>query len=403
MKRILFLLAVVLSNSISHAQVITYEDSLNAGLVRKSNPTVISGYGEAKFSYLKENQTGKANIPRAIIFLGHRFNEKIQFFSEWELENAKLAGGASGEFSLEQFLLKFNINKDIYLVSGLFVPRIGIINENHLPTTFNGNDRPFLETSLIPATWREIGVGLYGNSNKIVGLNYSIALVNGLNCSKFSNGDGIRSGRAEGSEASAKNIALTASLLYYRSGLRLQASTYYGGSSGVSNRVSDSLQLSTGPFAIPVNLSEINLQYRIRGVTFKALAAHCMIKDAKTLNTVYANNTPRQMLGAYAELAYDLFNKKYNGEKSLNLFVRYERINLDYEVVSNGIENGPNNQSHIVAGITYAPIRGVAIKFDYHNNTNGQINPALITTPFPQMPTYFAIRNYVNLGFGYSF
>ena len=387
----------------SQAQVITYEDSLNAGLVRKSNPTVISGYGEAKYTFWKENQTGETNITRAIIFLGHRFSEKIQFFSEWELENAKVTNGASGEFSLEQFLIKYNLNKDLYLISGLFVPRIGIINENHLSTTFNGNDRPFLETSLIPATWREIGVGLYGTSNRIIGLNYSIALVNGLNSAMFSNGNGIRDGRAEGSVASARNLAVTAALLYYRKGLRLQASTYYGGTSGVSNRVADSLNIATGIFAIPVQLNEINAQYRWKGFALKAIAAHSIIKDASTINKVYANNTPRQMLGAYVELAYDLLHKKFNGNKAFNVFARYERINLDYEVTSNGLENGPNDQKHLVFGFTYLPVRGVAIKLDYHYATNGAINPLLITAPFPQMPQYFTSRNYFNLGFGYSF
>lgn len=385
------------------SQVITYEDSLNAGLVRKSNPTVISGYGEAKYSYWKEDKTGQTNITRAIIFLGHRFNEKIQFFSEWELENAKVASGASGEFSLEQFLLKYNLNKDVYLVSGLFVPRIGIINENHLSTTFNGNDRPYLESTIIPATWREIGVGIYGNSNRIIGLNYSLALVNGLDCANFTNGNGFREGRAEGSMANARNLAVTASLLYYKRGIRLQGSTYFGGASGINNTMSDSLNIATGMFAVPVQLNEINLQYRLKGIVVKSLVTHSIIREASVINRVYANNTPRQMLGAYLEIAYDLLHTKFKGDKSFNVFARFERINMDYEVASNGITNGINNQQHVVTGLTFLPVRGVAIKLDYHHVVTGDFNPVLITTPFPQMPVFYKSRNYINLGFGYSF
>jgi len=84
---------------------------------------------------------------------------------------------AGGEISLEQCFLKFNLNRDNYLVAGLFTPRIGIMNENHLPTTFNGNDRPFVETLIIPSTWREVGVGLYGDIRAIPGLIIPLGLL----------------------------------------------------------------------------------------------------------------------------------------------------------------------------------------------------------------------------------
>jgi len=60
----------------------------------------------------------------------------------------------------------FDLNKNNYIIAGLYIPRIGIINENHLPTTYNGNQRHFVEKYIIPSTWREIGVGLYGQSDR---------------------------------------------------------------------------------------------------------------------------------------------------------------------------------------------------------------------------------------------
>lgn len=146
----LFLLSVFFESN-SFAQVLTREDSLNAGLTPKSNPTVISGYGQAQVSYDLRMKTGVASLTRNILFIGHRFSDKISLFSELELENAKVsAGNPSGEISLEQLFLKFNINTNHYIVSGLFIPRIGIINENHLPTTFNTNERPYVEQLVIP-------------------------------------------------------------------------------------------------------------------------------------------------------------------------------------------------------------------------------------------------------------
>ena len=60
---------------------------------------------------------------------------------------------------MEQAYLKFDVGRTHYLTAGLIIPRIGIINENHLPTTFNGVNRPFVETYVIPG---ERGSGVIG-------------------------------------------------------------------------------------------------------------------------------------------------------------------------------------------------------------------------------------------------
>ncbi|MFT4024638.1 MAG: hypothetical protein QM664_12740 [Flavihumibacter sp.] len=151
------------------AQVLTAEDSLSAGLVSRSQTTVLSGYGEARYSLDTKQKDATASLSRVVLFVGHKFNNKISVFTELELEDALVigqkgdeSGAAKGGISMEQAFIKFNLTPNTYLVAGLFIPRLGIINENHLPTTFNGVDRPFLEQLIIPSTWREVGVGLYG-------------------------------------------------------------------------------------------------------------------------------------------------------------------------------------------------------------------------------------------------
>lgn len=392
--------------SVSQAQIFTKEDSLNAGLVRSGQPTVISGYGQAKVEYDLKYKTGVANLTRNVLFLGHKFSSKVYFFSEMELENAGVSssGKFQGEFSMEQLFLKFNINRDVYLTAGLFIPRIGIINENHLPTTFNGNDRTFVETFLIPATWRELGIGLYGNVRRIPGLNYSFALMNGLNSAGFKNGTGISDGRFEGSNASASNIAVTGSLLYYVKDFRLQASAYYGGSAGLVKRVADSLKLNSGPFGTPVALVEADIQYHKNGVVFKALATTAQIPDAFNINRAYANNTPTSMVGMYAEAGYNIF-KAFNPSttKNFTVFARYEWMDLNQNIPSNGIVNGTLKKNYTVVGITYQPVQGVIVKADYVLRNTGERNPELIVTPFPQTLPYYTSNGFINLGIGYSF
>ncbi len=406
MKQIFILIVLILAVFGGFSQVLTREDSLSAGLIRSNNTTVLSGYGQVKVEYDFRTKTAQANLTRNVLFVGHRFSKSIYFFSEMELEDAKVVGGKpSGEISMEQLFLKFNINRDLYLQAGLFIPRIGLINENHLPTTFNGNDRPYVETFLIPSTWREIGIGLYGNVRSVPGLNYSFAVMNGLNSGDFVNGSGIREGKFEGSNATASNIAVTGSLLYYLKNWRLQTSAYYGGSAGLNKRQADSLQLNSGLFGTPVSLVEANAQYHNNGISFRALISTVAIPDADKINRAYGNtNAPSMMIGYYAELGYDLYrviNPESN--KNLTLFARQEFMDLNYRIPSNGIKNGVNRKNFTVVGVTFRPVSGVVVKADYVFRKTDERNDQLVVTPFPQQLPYYTSNGFFNLGFGYSF
>lgn len=394
---------LVLVSYTTQSQVLTREDSLAAGLIASNSATVISGYGSFKYSNNMTLETAEVNVDRIILFIGHKFNKRISFFSEMEIEDAKIVGGkASGEFALEQAFLKFDINRNNYITAGLFIPRIGIINENHLPTTFNGNDRPYVETFIIPATWREIGIGYYGSSNLVPGLNYSLGLLNGLNSAGFTSGSGIREGKYEGSQATTKSLAVTGSLLYYYKNLRAQVSGYMGGSAGLAPWQADSLQLESGAFGTPVRLVEANVQYNTNTLSLRGLITYVNIPDAGSINRAYANNTPEGMLGFYLEAAYNLTPKR---KQSWIIFTRYENLDMNNKLPSDGtgIYNDANNQQYIIAGLGFQPIKNVFVKIDYNYRLTGEMNPQLFVNPFPVSQPYFKEQHYINLGLGYSF
>jgi len=403
MKNILGVCLLFCSGSL-FSQVLTKEDSLAAGLKMSERTTVLSGYGECMLSYNSGQKTANVNMTRFVTFMGHRFSKTITLFSEMEFENAKIANGSvGGELSLEQMFLKFDLNRSNYLVAGLFTPRIGIINENHLPTTYNGNNRHFVEAYLIPATWREIGVGLYGRFDRLPGFNYYIGVTNGLSSEKFSRGTGIRDGRFEGSNATATNIAVSAAALYYYRNFRFQASGYYGGSAGIGKKQADSLQLNSGAFGTPVGLAEINVQYNSKHFGFKALATSVSIPEAGSINRAYANNTARNMQGAFAEVSYNILKNEDIRAKKLLVFYRYEWFDLNYKMPVNGIKDRALNQQFFVYGLTYKPAVGVAIKADVVNKITGTPNPDFNVNPFPQLPAYYKNNWFVNIGFAYSF
>ena len=400
-------LIAVLMHMGASAQVLTPEDSLNAGLIRRDATTVLSGYGEVKVSYHQQSNTGVANVPRAVLFIGHRFSERISLFSELELEDARVAGGdeaGGGEFAVEQLVLKFDLDRDLYVLAGLLIPRIGIINENHLPTTFDGTDRPLTEQLLIPSVWREIGACVYGTSHGLGGLNWSLGVLNGLSSEDFENGSGIRGGRGEGSHASAANLAITGSLLEYAGAFRFQVSGYYGGSAGLTPREADSLQLSSGAFGTAVGLVEGDVQFNSRILSTRALATWTSIPEAEAINRAYANNTPSAMAGGYVEAAVDLLEwARRDAKKELRLFTRVEHIDLEASLPDNAITTGTNVIDRISTGLTYQPVGGVVIKADVTVDSTGDPNPALYINPYPQAQPFFNTNTFVNIGLGYSF
>jgi hypothetical protein len=381
---------------------VTSEDSLNTGISKSA--TSIGGYGNAFYQRNNNLGTSKVNLERFVLFTGHKFNDKISVFSELEVEDAKVTGGESGgEVAIEQAYLKFNLNANQYIVAGLFIPRIGILNENHLPNTFNGNERNYVETFILPSTWREIGVGLYGRLNSLP-VNYSVGLVNGVNSGMFAHGTGIRDGRFEGRNASANNLAVTASLQYYQGDFKAQVAGNYGGTVGVSKRKADSLGLSSGIFGTPVAIVEGDIQYSSNGFSLRALGAILSIPDAAKINRAYANNTPKTEYGAYAELAYDLLynSRKTHGQQFI-VFVRDEKFDINESLPSNGIVDGTLNQNHVVAGFTYLPMRNVALKADVRIIHTGTQNPNLVVNPNPAALAFQQNNNLVNLGLAFSF
>ncbi len=398
-------IAIILLTGASKAQILTHEDSLSAGLeIKGTSATAISGYGEIAYKNNIYNNTAVAQLQRAVLFIGHRFSKNISFFSEMELENGTVKSGSTGgEFSLEQCFIKFDLNRMVYINAGFFTPRIGQINENHLPNTFNGVYRPIVEQVVIPATWREIGVALYGRSRSMPGLNYSFGIMNGLNAQNFSLSEGIRGGRSEGYLASARNLALTGAILYYYGGLRLQASSYFGGTVGLDDTTAARLDIQSGTFGTPVFLNEANFQYRSRGFVVKGLVCIVQIPDAANINATFANNCPERIFGSYLEFGFDFLYNKYAQEKQLIGFCRYERVDMNNAIPTNGLANLAYTQNHMIAGITFLPVRGVAIKLDYHKTLTGDFNQAFVVNPAPYLPIWYKNMDVVNLGLAYSF
>ncbi len=369
----------------------------------QTTPLLIGGYGNAFYKHDFNTKTSIANLERVVLFVGHNFGD-ISFFSELEVEDAKVEGGEEGgEIAFEQAYLKFNLDPNHYITAGLFLPRIGILNIDHLPNVFNGNERTQVETFIIPSTWRELGIGFYGSLISYP-LNYSVAIVNGLNSGEFKHGSGIRDGRFEGHDATANNLAVTGSVQFFPGDFQIQLSGYYGGTVGLGTQQADSLQLTSGIFGSPVIIGEADLQYKANGISFKALGSIISIPNASEINRAYTNNTPKMEYGFYAEAGYDLlYSEDKRNEKQLIAFARYEKLDMNAEIPANGIIDGSLNQQHVILGLSYLPVNNIVIKADVRFKHTGEQNPELTINPSPVAPKYKTNNTFVSLGIGFSF
>ncbi len=123
--------------------------------------------------------------------VGHRFSDRLKFWSEVEVEHAfvEVEGGEeTGEVAIEQAYLDLMVHRRFNLRAGMVLVPVGIINERHEPPTFNGVERTMVDTVIVPTTWRDIGIGAFGDLGR--GFSYRAYAVPGLDATGFSAEEG---------------------------------------------------------------------------------------------------------------------------------------------------------------------------------------------------------------------
>jgi hypothetical protein len=330
--------------------------------------TSIGGYGEVHYNNRSGPDTpGIVNVARFVLFLSHQFNDRIAFRSELEVEDTKVEAGHddAGEVSVEQVYLDYMFSPAATLRAGLLLAPIGIINETHEPTTFNGVERPAFDNDVIPTTWRDIGLGLVGQIPGKSGLSYRVYLLNGLVASEFTADEGIREGRQEGQLASFANPSLTGRLEYGRPGLKVGASFWYGGSANQDPA------LGTGTFDNAVALISADARYDVGPFMFRGVVANVSIADAEAINAAFGSGVGSRIAGGYLEGAYNVLSKLAPAStQQLNAFVRHERYNTQASVPDGVTRDDAFARRITTFGLTYKPVYNVAFKGDYQLRRN---------------------------------
>lgn len=332
----------------------------------------IGGYGEMLYERFDSDRDDgtqasakdQLDFLRAILYFGYKFNDRVLFNSEIEVEHA--ASGEEGEVSLEFGYLDFLLNPQVNVRAGLLLVPMGFINELHEPPVFLGARRPDVERRLIPTTWRENGFGLFGDLGPFT---YRSYIVNGLDASGFS-ASGVRGGRQKGSEALAEDFAWVSRLDYTGTpGLLVGGSFYTGGSGqGLAGPGGGELKVDT-------TIYEGHLEWKYRGFELRALAVRSELDDVAALNQALGltgdDGVGEEQEGYYVQLGYDLFSRFPKGEMSLIPYVRFEDFDTQAGVPAGFLRNPARDVESLTLGLAFKPLDQVIVKADYQDYDNG--------------------------------
>lgn len=342
-------------------------------LLNSDGKLSIGGYGEVHFNQpITKNQKelGTVDLHRMVMFLGYNFSKSTQFVSEIEFEYAK-------ELWVEQAFLQQRINKFINFRAGLMLVPMGIVNEYHEPTTFNGVERPIIDNRIAPSTWREIGAGFAGTILP-ASIKYQVYVMNGLNGydtkAVFTGATALREGRQKGSKAYVHSPSYTGKIEFYGvKNLNVGLSGYFGSSqSKLYSKLSDentSLIAKADSSVIGISMLGFDARYQLSALELRGQAYYTSFSNTDQYNKFTAtsgknNDLGKSMVGYYVEAGYNVFKHCSRVSQQLIPFVRYEFYDTHNTVDELTVDNKAYENKVITTGLTLKLNKNAVIKTD---------------------------------------
>jgi hypothetical protein len=367
MKKIGITLALVLVSYLGYSQQTIKDTIVNSGQRLLNTPIdkgiTIGGYGQIDYNDPDGSTPGKLDVHRLVLLFGYKFNDKVSFLTEVELEHVK-------EVYVEQAYVRYSVAPSVNVLAGLMLVPMGIINEFHEPTTYHGVERPNVDKYIVPTTWREIGLGVSGNINS-ASLKYQAYIFNGFISYKGGNGvirgvDGLRKGRQKGAESIVNSPNFSTKFDYYGiRGLRVGLAGYFG-----KTQTDD---ISVENSTVGVSMVGLDARYTIKNLELRGQYIHTALSDTDSYNMFTGKDVGSKMNGTYGEVAYN-FNLK--GDQQLTPFLRYEKYNTHAQTEGDLAANEAYDRDDLTIGLDYKVAEGVAFKVDYQFFSNAVADSA---------------------------
>jgi hypothetical protein len=352
--------------------------------------TSVNGYGEIAYTRPRNNASGaQVDLTRAVIGIGHRFNDRLKFVGEFEFEHAITSADDSGEVAVEQLYVDYTLNSNVNMKAGLFLIPMGLLNENHEPTHYQGVFRPEVETRIIPTTWREVGLGFYGATES--GIQYDLGITSSFSLHGWDAAESpsapLSSIHQEGQFANMRDIAFYGALHYIGvPGLRLGGSIWSGNSTqGNGPFIAGDSTADLAGISGRITLWSADAVYAVGNLDLRGLYARGTIGQAGAINDVlvapangFTNGfVPSTFDGGYAQAAYRVYE---NDSLSVTPFLRWEFYDTQRKMPSGYTAFVDPNASDRVTtiGASLHLRDGVVFKADYQDfrtdNTQDRFN-----------------------------
>lgn len=353
-------------------------------------------YYGSKTGNTKDNRA-TISIPRFVLAFDYKFTPKwvlsaeIEFEaggtgSEVELENSENGEWETeveqgGEVALEQFHITYTFCRWLSVRAGHVIIPVSLTNEHHEPIFFFGTVRPEGETTIIPSTWHETGLELFGDiGSGAASFDYRLQVVTGLNVDGFDRNEWVKGGKQGLFEDDNFSSPAWVARLNYNGvqDLRIGASFYHV--NDVTKNADKTYKYSdVGKSGI--NIWSADAQYMNEYVTFRFNVLGGLLHHADKITGVVSklsNNSPYSRTGAIAKRAL-----AYGGEAGLNVgalinhfpviypFVRYEYYNSQESGAGMTTMDKRCQVSMWTWGLNWFALPNLVFKVDYTNREIG--------------------------------
>ncbi len=293
------------------------------------------GYGEMGVTHpLSNGRNTQADLARAVFGLGEDFDPTTRFNSEFEVEHAVASSVDQGEFEVEQFYVDHDFNRHYRIRTGLFLIPAGFLNEHHEPTHYYGVQRNFVETLIIPSTWREGGLSLQATNDTGWAITVGLTTDQDLSVWNFqpnpssiltaldlenTNTAPLQQTHQELQLAHAQHPATLLALEYQgTAGLDLGGTIFTGLASNSADPVANQR----------ITLSEVHARADFACFELSMVSAYGQINHTAEVNALHPDASlpmPAAFEGSYLQAVYV---HPLQGNQSINPFIRIERFNM---------------------------------------------------------------------------
>ena len=345
--------------------------------------TVLTSYGELNYNRsTRDAKNAVADLRRFVLGYQHRFDDKTKVVTELEVEHAVSSSSDPGEVEVEQAYIERQLTRNVAARAGLFLMPFGLLNENHEPTAFYGVERNFVETAIIPSTWREGGVQfVVGFDN---GLTAQAGVTTGFDLGKWdaSSTEGAESPlgaiHQEMALAKARDLSVFGALNWRgMPGLLVGGSLFTGGATHGQTVASSR-----------VTLWDLHARYTPGKWDLSSVYSRGTISNTAAFNAPLVGSTtliPKSFDGWYGQAAYRLWS---SGDYTLSPFARWEQFNTarSYADLGAGLTPpGARTERVVTVGANFNIGSSIVLKADYQR--------------FREKPD----NNRFDLGLGWSF